>query len=399
MALREIKPGIYAVGSQDWNRKYFDNLVPLPDGTSYNAYLVKGSEKTALIDSVYPPKEQELLDVLKDNDIKKIDYIVSNHAEQDHSGSIKDLLALYPEAMVVTNQKCKELLWELHEMPSEKVIQIADNEELSLGDKTLKFVMAPWVHWPDTQFTYVVEDKILFTCDLFGSHIASTELFVVDECKILEEAKRYYAEIMMPFAVNVRKHIERIKTMDVEMIAPSHGPIYKKPQMIMDEYSKWASETPQNIVVIPYISMYDSTTKMALYLTELLVKKGIDVQLFDLSDYDAGKLAMSLIDAATIVVGASMVLMNPHPKAVEAVFFANLIRPKAKYVSVIGSYGWADAMAPKMAKALVDFMPNVKAEVLEPVIAKGLPKAQDYKNLDILAASIVEKHAGLMSAS
>lgn len=399
MTIREVKPDVYSVGSQDWNRKYFDNLVPLPNGTSYNSYLVRGDQKTALIDTVYPPKAKELVQMLKEMNIDKIDYIISNHAEQDHSGSLEIIIEMYPEAIVITNEKCKEFLLDLHQIPEEKITVIGDNDSVSLGNKTLRFIMAPWVHWPDTMFTYLQEDKILFTCDMFGSHVATSDMFVKNECEVVEAAKRYYAEIMMPFRVNIKKHLERVKNMDVEMYAPSHGPIYDRPELIFDAYKQWASDEVKNLVMIPYITMYESTQKMANYLADKLIQKGISVELYDLMEADTGKIAMDFVDAATVVFGTSMVLAGPHPKAIYTAYFANMIRPKVKFMSVIGSYGWAVSIASKMANQLKDLMPSLKnIEVFEPVFAKGVPKENDFKNLDRLANQIIEKHAALFAS-
>jgi len=184
------------MGSVDWDRRLFDSLIPLPDGTSYNAYLVKGSDKTALVDTVDPAMANELLYQLEGVD--KIDYIISNHAEQDHSGSIPHVLSKFPEAKIVTTTKAKGMLIELLRIPEESFITIEDGGLLSLGDKTLKFIYTPWVHWPETMVTYLQEDKVLFSCDFFGSHIATSNLYVTDEGRVYEAAKRYYAEIMMP---------------------------------------------------------------------------------------------------------------------------------------------------------------------------------------------------------
>ena len=201
----EIKPNVYSVGAIDWDRRLFDELIPLPDGTSYNAYLIKGSEKTALLDTVDPKKTHVLLDNLVRTGIERIDYVVAHHAEQDHSGSIPDVLLLYPDAKVVTNAKCKAMLMDLLRIDDDKFIVVEDGQELSLGDKTLQFVFIPWVHWPETMGTYLAEDKILFPCDFFGSHLATSSLFVEDEPMVYECAKRYYAEIMMPFRTADKK--------------------------------------------------------------------------------------------------------------------------------------------------------------------------------------------------
>ena len=172
MVSREITKGIYWVGALDFDRRIFDELIPLPDGTSYNSYLIRGSEKTALIDTVDPTKEEDLILNLIKLGVERIDYVVINHAEQDHSGSLPMVLEMYPRAKVVTNEKCRDFLVSLLQIAPETVQVIKDGETLSLGDKTLQFFMTPWTHWPETQITYLQEDKILFPCDLFGFHIA-----------------------------------------------------------------------------------------------------------------------------------------------------------------------------------------------------------------------------------
>ena len=175
MVSRELVSGVSSVGAFDFDRRIFDELIPLPEGTSYNAYLIRSSEKTALIDTVDPSKEYELISNLVKLCIERIDYIVINHAEQDHSGSLPMILEFYPDAQVVTNPKCRDLLIALLHIPQERFIVIADGETLSLGDRTLQFFITPWTHWPETQITWLVEDKILFPCDLFGFHAATSE--------------------------------------------------------------------------------------------------------------------------------------------------------------------------------------------------------------------------------
>ena len=388
MPAREIKPNIFSVGAIDWDRRLFDELIPLPDGTSYNAYLIKGSDNTALLDSVDPTKESELIDHLKALGIKKIDYVVCHHAEQDHSGIIPKILELHPEARVVTNQKCKEMLKEMLLIPDDRFIEVKDRETISLGDKTLDFIIAPWVHWPETMLTYLKEDKILFSCDFFGSHLAASDLYVTDEPLAYRSAKRYYAEIMMPCRTSIKKNLEKIKALSIEIIAPSHGPIHKKPSFIMDAYKDWVSDNVKNEVLIPYVSMHGSTRKMVDYFTEALIKRNITAKPFNLTATDIGELAMALVDAATIVIGSPTVLVGPHPSAVYATYLANALRPKARFASLIGSYGWAG----KMAEQITGMLTNLKVEVIEPVIIKGFPKEADFKALDRLADNILQKH-------
>jgi len=386
MQLREIKSGIYWVGAIDWDRRLFDALIPLPDGTSYNAYLVQGSEKTALIDTVDPSMADVLMSYLED--VPTIDYVIANHAEQDHSGAIPQVLRKYLGAKVVTTSKGKDMLMDLLLIPQDRFITVSDGETLSLGNKTLEFIHAPWVHWPETMLTYLREDRILFPCDLFGSHLATTDLCVTDEGQVYEAAKRYYAEIMMPFRTSIQKHLEKLKAYEIDIIAPSHGPIYDKPSFILKAYRGWVFDTPKNIVVLPYISMHGSTQKMVEHFVEALVERGVTVKQFNLTKIDIGKLAMALVDAATMVIGTPTVLVGPHPNVAYAAFLANALRPKLQFVSIIGSYGWGG----KAVEQLRGMIPNLKVEVLDPVIIKGFPKESDFRALDNLAETIAQKH-------
>jgi flavorubredoxin len=388
MAAREIKTGIYSVGAIDWDRRLFDELIPLPDGTSYNSYLIKGSEKTALIDTVDPTKEYELISNLGKLGIKVIDYVIANHAEQDHSGSIPKILELYPDAKVVTNPKCKDFLKDLLLIPEDKFITINDRETVSLGNKTLEFISAPWVHWPETMFTFLKEDKILFTCDFLGSHLAASELFVSDEAKVYESAKRYYAEIMMPFRTSIKKHLEVIKGLEVEIIAPSHGLVYPRPEFILNAYKEWVSDEVKNEVIIPYISMHGSTKKMIDHLVDALIERDITVKPFNLTKTDIGELAIALVDAATIIIATPTILVGPHPNIVYATYLVNALRPKLKFASVIGSYGWGG----RMLEQIKGMLTNLKIDVIEPVIIKGFPKEENLKALDVLADNILKKH-------
>jgi flavorubredoxin len=388
MKPREMKPGIFWVGAVDWDRRLFDALIPLPDGTSYNAYLIKGSDKTALIDSVDPAMSAVLFDHLAALKIDKIDYIIANHAEQDHSGTLPQLLEKFHGVKLVCTPKCRELLIELLDIPEERFETVNDRDTIPLGNRTLEFIYAPWVHWPETMLTYLREDKILFSCDFLGSHLATTDLYLTDEGKGFESAKRYYAEIMMPFHTNIERHLERLKEYQIDIIAPSHGPMYDKPEFILNAYRSWVLDKPRNIVVLPYISMHGSTRRMVDYMVGALAANGVKVQEFDLSVTDIGKLAMALVDAGTIVLGSPTVLTGPHPAVAYAAFLANALRPKAKFASIIGSYGWGGRMVEQLAAAL----PNLKLEVLPPVLCKGLPRDTDFTALDNLAATITQKH-------
>jgi flavorubredoxin len=391
MAVQEITTNVYSVGARDWDRRLFDELIPLPDGTSYNAYLILGSKKTALIDSVDPTKKHELISNLEKVGVTAIDYVISNHAEQDHSGVIPDILDLFPDAVVVTNEKCKTFLENLLLIDEEKFITVQDGGTLSLGDKTLEFRFTPWVHWPETMVSYLREDKILFSCDFFGSHLAGSHLFVQDQHEVVEDAKRYYAEIMMPFRTAIRKNIETIEALDIKYIAPSHGPVYDNPRLIVEAYKDWVSDRLENVVVVAYVSMHGSTRHMVDYLVEKLMEKGIEVKPFNLTRTDLGDLAMALVDAATVVIGTPTVLAGAHPAAVYAASLVNVLKPKTKYAAVIGSYGWGG----RAVDTIKNNLNNLKVELLEPVLTKGHPVKEDLKALDNLANQIAARHKEL----
>jgi len=386
MHTKKICEGVYWMGAVDWDRRLFDSLVPLPDGTTYNAYLVEGSEKTALIDAVDPAMVDTLLAHLES--VERLDYIVSQHAEQDHSGTIALVLDLYPEAKVVTNAKARSMLMDLLMIPEDKFIVVEDGETLALGGKTLTFILTPWVHWPETMSTYLAEDRILFSCDFFGSHIAASDLFVRDQGRVHEAAKRYFGEIMMPFRNMIARNLEKVAAFDIGMIAPSHGQVYDSPGWIVDAYRDWVSGEPHNLVAFPFVSMHGSTRLMVDHLTAALSARDVRVELFNLAVTDIGKLAMSLVDAGTIVLGTPTVLAGPHPLAAYAAFLANALRPKARHLSIVGSYGWGG----KTVEALAGMIPNLKVEVLEPVLCKGLPQDDTFAALDRLADLIAAKH-------
>jgi flavorubredoxin len=391
MAARTLKPGVYAVGVLDWDRPLFDDLIPLPDGTSYNAYLVKGNDKVALLDTVDHAFCDELLANLVAAGVSKLDYVVAHHAEQDHSGSLAAVLARFPEAKVVTNQKCADLL-KLHvHVPAEVITVIKDGDILDLGGRTLQFIFAPWVHWPETMFSHLREDKILFTCDFLGSHRATSDLYTDDEAQAYLAAKRYYAEIMMPFRARLGGYIEKIESLGVDMIAPSHGPVHRRPQFILDAHKDWIGDKPKNHAVVAYASMHGSTKIMVDRLVDRLLERGVGATRINLPYMDLGHLAMALVDAATIVIGTSTILAGPHPAAASAAYVANMLRPKARFATVIGSLGWGG----KTVETLKGLLGNLKAEFLDPVEIKGLPTETDLQAIDKLAATIQEKHAGL----
>jgi flavorubredoxin len=391
MAVRTLKPGVFAVGVLDWDKPRFDDLIPLPDGTSYNAYVVKGQDKVALLDTAEPAFADELFANLAAAGVGKLDYVIAHHAEQDHSGCLPAVLARFPGCMLVTNQKCADLLKSHLHVPAAAMMIVKDGDTLDLGGKSLQFMFAPWVHWPETMFTHLREDKILFTCDFLGSHRATSDLYSDDEQAAYAAAKRYYAEIMMPFRSRLGAYIDKIEALGVDMIAPSHGPVHRRPAFILDAHREWIADKPKNLAIVAYVSMHGSTKVLVERLVDQLVGRGVSVTRINLPTMDLGHMAMALVDAATIVIGTSTVLAGPHPAAVSAAYVANMLRPKARFATVVGSQGWGG----KTVEIIKGMMGNLKAEFLPPVEVKGLPTAQDLQAIDALAETIAAKHAGL----
>jgi len=386
---REIVPGIFWMGAQDFDRRLFDELIPLPDGTSYNAYLVKGSEKTALIDTVDPEKIDVLMAQLEA--VTQLDFLIVQHVEQDHSGSVPAVLDRYPNAKIITTPKAKPMLIDHLHIDPERIVTVKDGETLSLGDRTFQFIHAPWVHWPETMLTYLREGKVLFTCDLFGSHLATTDLYATDKERVYEAAKRYYAEIMMPFSSIIKGHLEKLARYEIETIAPSHGPLYDDPAFILDAYRHWVLDPPENLVVLPYVSMHGSTQVMVDHLISALADRGVRTEPFNMTVTDIGKLAITLVDAATVVFGAPTVLTGAHPNVITAAYLTNALRPKLKYAAIIGSYGWAG----KTVEQITGLASSLKLEWLDPVMCKGLPRKADLKALNRLAETIASQHQSL----
>jgi flavorubredoxin len=387
---RELAPGVRALGAVDWDNRLFDSLIPLPDGTSYNCYLVAGEKKTALIDTVEPSMGDRLLAELRD--LPRLDFVVSLHAEQDHSGSIPRVLERFPEATVLCSAKAQGMLGSLLGLAPARVRAVVEGDVLDLGGKTLRFLMTPWVHWPETMSAFLAEDGILFPCDLFGSHLATSDLYSsADPGRVLDAAKRYYAEIMMPFAKFVRKHVERVRELSPSLIAPSHGPVHDHPDQILSAYEEWTGDRPRNRVLLAFVTMHDSTRILVDGLVRSLVSRGVSVDRMNLAVTDIGKLAMGLVDAATVVLGTPTVLNGPHPLAVSAAYLVNVLRPRAAFATVIGSYGWAG----KAAETLKEMLSGLSAEWLDPVLCKGSPTPEECAAVDRLAGTIADRHAAL----
>lgn len=355
----KISEGIYWVGVVDWNLRDFHGYET-PKGGTYNAYLII-DEKITLIDTVKAPFFEEMLSKISlIVDPAKIDYIVSNHVEMDHSSSLPAMMEAVPGAKVICSAKGKKGLFEYYrEMGFEnwdvQVVQTGD--EISIGKRTLQFIEVAMLHWPDSMHTYLKEDKILFSNDAFGQHIATSERFEDEVDGVMEEAEIYYANILMPFGKQVLVYAEKVRQMGLkfDMIAPAHGVIWRKePERIVETYIKWANAEAKPQVLIVYDTMWNSTEIMAKEILEGVQSAGVDVKLRHLRKNDWSKIIKELMDASVVAIGSPT--MNNGMFFTIAGFLSYMkgLRPKGKKFFVFGSYGWGGGAVKGVEKELND---------------------------------------------
>ncbi|MGQ9538428.1 MAG: FprA family A-type flavoprotein [Candidatus Bathycorpusculaceae bacterium] len=386
----KLAENVYWVGARDWNRRLFDALIQLPKGTSYNAYLVMGRDEKALIDTVNPGFETELTEKIRTiTNPEEIDYVVMNHAEPDHAGAIPNVMEIAPKAKLLTTSRGAKMAQVFYHVSQERIRVMADGETLSLGDKTLRFIEAPMLHWPETMFTYLEEDGILFPCDFFGAHLASG--VYSDEVEdYMVHAQRYWGEIMMPFKAMAQKALEKIADLNIRMIAPSHGPIHRKPEPILNAYRRWANGETRQKAVIAYVSMWNSTDAMAKQMAETLAAEGVESAFHNLALTDIGDLAKDLVDSKAIVLGAPTVLGGAHPLALYATYLFKALRPPTKFAVVLSSYGWGGGAVKQVQELLSGF----KIEVVGALEINGPPTEDDINKVVEMGKLIASKIKG-----
>jgi flavorubredoxin len=383
----QISQDIHWVGIRDWNRRLFDSLIPMPKGTTYNSYLVIGSAKSAVIDTVNPGFENEWdAKISKIVDPANLDFVVMNHAEPDHAGSIPYIMAKNSKAKLITSGKGAKMAEVFYKVPQERIRSVADGESIDLGGKTLKFIEAPMLHWPETMFTYVPENKILFPCDFFGSHLAQA-LYDDEVSDLVAWAQKYFGEIMMPFRYNGQKAMEKIKDLPIEMIGPSHGPIHRNPERILNAYGKWVNGQTEKKAAIVYASMWRSTEKMVQVMADTLASEGVEVAEHNLAVTDISDLAKDLVDSRAIVLGAPTVLGGAHPLGVYAAYLARVLKPPAKFAAVLSSYGWGGGAV----KNLQETLGPTKMEILGAFEINGPPTEADLVRVAELGKSLAER--------
>lgn len=339
----QLKENIYWIGYVDWDVRDFHGYTT-GRGSTYNSYLIKDS-KIAVIDSVKAPYAKYLLDnIAALTPLDKVDYVVCNHAEPDHSGSLPVLMKACSNAELLCNAKCRKTL-EMHYDTSEWNCRVVDEEtEVSLGNYTLKFMNTPMAHWPESMFTYVPEIKLLFSMDAFGQHYASSNRFD-DEVpfeEAMDEAKTYYANIIMLYGNQVSKVLERASGLAIEMIAPSHGVIWRKHiGDIISAYKDWVVCKAEPKVLIFFDTMWKSTSIMADAIYEGANQAGVTVKKYDLKSSNITVIAEEAIDSAIFAVGSPTLNKGIMPKVAEALTYLKGLSPKGKKAVAFGSYGWA----------------------------------------------------------
>lgn len=384
------------VGYVDFNVRDFHGYHTRR-GSTYNAYLVRDG-KTALIDTVKAPYADVLLqNVASLTDLADIDYVVCNHAEPDHSGALPRVMERLPRATLVCNKKCRAALARHYDGSSWRVQVVADGEGLPLGRRTLTFIDTPMVHWPESMFTYLPEEKLLFSMDAFGQHYATSQRFSdeVPLCELMHEAKAYYANIVMPFGKPVANCLQRAAGLEIEIIAPAHGVIWRNGvEGILAAYGNWAACRPKPKVLVIYDSMWGSTTAMAEAILQGATAPGVESQLIHVRRSSLTSIATEVLDAAALALGSSTLNRGVLPMVAATLSYLEGLRPVGKAGFAFGSYGWGRGGP----EAIDQWLQDVGWEVLrEPLRAQYRPTPEILQE-GRAAGSLLAKRARQMAA-
>ncbi|MFA6357823.1 MAG: flavodoxin domain-containing protein [Candidatus Omnitrophota bacterium] len=382
MAATKILPDIYSVGVVDWNvRNFHGHTYTTQRGSSYNAYLII-DEKITLVDTVHGAFAQELIDNIKEViPLEKIDYIIVNHVESDHSGALPDIMPLCPRAKILGTAKCKEGLYR-HYYKDWDFQVVKTGDELKLGRRTLSFIEAPMIHWPDSMFTYCLQDALLMPNDAFGQHFAASELFddQVDQCVLMDEAEKYYANILWPLGSVILRKIQEVQKLNIpiKIIAPSHGIIWRKdPNKIINAYVSWAKGETKNKVVIAYETMWGATEKMAKKIALGIQSQGVEVKLYDVAGSDRTEIITQMLSSSGFLFGSSTHDNDMLPNIAGFLEIVKGLKPKGRQISFFGSYGWAGGAVKEMQEMLVNSGANFN---LPGVSFKYVPDKAELEN-------------------
>jgi len=389
MTSKIISEGIYWVGVDDHREILFEGLWPIPNGVSYNSYIVKGNGEVALIDTVDKYYAEDFIANIKEIvEPSNIDYIVLNHLEPDHSGSLDQVLQLAPNAKVVGSQTAINIAKVYYAQKFES-IQVNDGDLLQLGGRTLKFFSTPWLHWPETIFTYIVEDQILFSGDAFGTFGALNGRLFDDEIDIpIMEMKRYFADIVSHYSKFVIKAGEKIKDLPIKMLCTTHGPVYRKdPSYPIKKYLEWSSYKDENKVLIIYGSMYEHTKELAEYFEENIRAKNVLVKSFDLSKIHPSYVLADLIDAKAVLIGTPTYEGTIFPLITNMLEYMKIKGVRSKPFGIFANFSWGSNIIELLKKKLVE----CGMSVVEPtILTKGRALDDDKRKADALIQNIVE---------
>ncbi|TDX47832.1 FprA family A-type flavoprotein [Orenia marismortui] len=379
MRAKEIKKDIYWVGGIDWDLRDFHGYLT-QRGSTYNAYLII-DEKVTLIDTVKHYLYDEMIERISSIiDPSKIDYVISNHVEMDHSGGLPQLMKVAKNAKLITSPKGKAGL-EAHYDSENWNFEVAKpGTELNIGQRTLNFVLTPMVHWPDNMVTYLPDEKILFSNDAFGQHYASSERFA-DQASfdiVMEEAKKYYANIVMPYGRQVQGVLEKAKDLEIDIIAPSHGVIWRSfVTEIMEKYQKWsANETDEKALII-YDTMWGSTNKLAYAIQDAFEDKGISTKMMNLDVNHRSDIITEVLTAKYICVGSPTLNNNMLPSVAAFLTYLKGLAPKNRIGLAFGSYGWGGQSIGQVEDVLAD----CRFELLDQIKVQYIPDESQLKEV------------------
>ena len=385
----EIKDGIFWVGAIDWDERDFHNFTTRR-GLTYNSYLIV-DENVTLVDTVKHKSVRESLDRIKKVvDPSQIDYIIVNHIEPDHSSGLPDMMRIAKEATIVCTQRAKDGLCKYYDCDGWDIRVVKGGDELKIGKRTLTFIDMTMLHWPDSMATYLKEDKLLLSNDAFGQHVASEERF--DEDIGIEEAlywaKFYYANILMPLAGLIKKKLAEVQklNLEIDMIAPSHGVIWKNPAKIIEAYSKWAEFESENKVVIVFDSMWHSTEKLAMAIADGAGSEGAEVRVFHVRRDSWADIVTEILDAKSIAIGSPTIHNSIFPPVAGFLTYLKGLKPQKKRALAFGSYGWNGVAVKEIQKVLEE----LKFETLEPLMVKFKPSEGELQKAFELGAELAK---------
>ncbi len=387
----KISNNVYWVGAVDWNIRDFHGYQT-KRGSTYNAYLVL-AEQATLIDTVKAPFKNEMLSRINSViDPREIEIIVSNHAEMDHTGCLPEIIREVAPKAVYASAMGAKVLKEIYNLPQD-VLPVKDEDSLSLGNLNLTFLETRMLHWPDSMFTYLEDDQLLFSQDAFGMHYASSERFDGNlSPSVLEyEASTYYANILLPYSALVSKLIQRVATtgLSIKVIAPDHGPIWKKnPQWIVEKYKTWSAQVPTSKAVIVYGSMWQSTEKMARAIAEGLACHGIDVKFMCMDACHRSDVMHELLDAAAVVIGSSTLNNNMLPQIADVTTYMKGLKPRNLLGFAFGSYGWSGEAAVQIDAVMKEMGVEMTGEALR---TKNVPNEAILKECYERGENLAEK--------